>query len=950
LTIVSAATAKYSGGSGTTDDPYQIATAADLIALGETPGDYDKHFILTADIDLDPSLPGRKVFDRAVIAPDTDPQKVGFQGIPFTGVFDGNGKTITGLTCNKSDMTGLGLFACVQGADALITKVHLRGASIKAGTGGLVGALVGHLQSGRISRCRVDGGSIRGDYIAGGLVGQCDGEIVSSCSSASVSVVGKYAGGLAGANYGRIARCYTTGQIAADYGAGLAGGNYGTIEDCFSTAQVAAKTRGAGGLVAMNGGTIRDSYAAGKVAGPSFVGGLVGQGTGPVTNSFWDVGTSGQGTSVGGVGKSTVQMKQAATFAGWDFVSTWMIQEGIDYPKLQWQSDPFAASVPTSIEKASGDNEAGWAGSRAAAPLAVRVRDQYGQGIGGVLVEFTVIAGGGTVEPVSAVTNANGLASTGLTLGPTPGLNQVKASVSNISVDFNIPGKALPVATVIEKASGDGRYAWAGAKASAALTVCVRDQYGQGIGGVLVEFTVIAGGGTVEPVSAVTNANGLASTGLTLGPTPGTNVVKAVAGGLSTSFEAYGVARGYTGGSGTAQDPYQIATAVDLILLGDTPADYDKHFILTADADLDPKLPGRKVFDGAVIAPDTNPGNDTWRFDGTAFNGVFDGNGHAISHLTIKGAGFLGLFGQLRTGAKIEDLGVVDVNITGSGDYVGALVGSSNGVLIRCWSVGAVSGKGSVGGLVGHSGRGTVSQCYNTGAVRGTGWSVGGLVGQNYEGIVILCYSTGTVGGASGVGGLVGYNGSNLPHFERGTVIQCYSAGAVSGVGPSVGGLVGTGLAGDITACFWDTQTSGQTKSAGGTGKTTAQMRDLRTYLGAGWDFVGETANGTSEIWQMPKEGGYPILGVFHGYTPPQLQGAGTPGDPFLIHDALQLGAMVHYRADAHYRLAASVDLSGIRWGIPVIPTFAGTFDGDGHTISACLADWSQGPRSRKWG
>jgi hypothetical protein len=65
--------AKYSGGTGEPNDPYQIATAADLITLGETPEDYDKHFILTADIDLDPNLPGRKVFDKAVIAPDTDP-------------------------------------------------------------------------------------------------------------------------------------------------------------------------------------------------------------------------------------------------------------------------------------------------------------------------------------------------------------------------------------------------------------------------------------------------------------------------------------------------------------------------------------------------------------------------------------------------------------------------------------------------------------------------------------------------------------------------------------------------------------------------------------------------------------------------------------------------------------------------------------------------------------
>ena len=107
LAIVSTATAKYSGGSGTAQDPYQIATAADLILLGETPTDYDKHFILTADIDLEPNLPGRKVFDKAVIAPDTDSVKSGFQGTPFTGVFDGNGHTISRLTIKGGGDVGL---------------------------------------------------------------------------------------------------------------------------------------------------------------------------------------------------------------------------------------------------------------------------------------------------------------------------------------------------------------------------------------------------------------------------------------------------------------------------------------------------------------------------------------------------------------------------------------------------------------------------------------------------------------------------------------------------------------------------------------------------------------------------------------------------------------------------------------------------------------------------
>ncbi|MCX5645789.1 MAG: hypothetical protein NTZ17_14095 [Phycisphaerae bacterium] len=125
---------------------------------------------------------------------------------------------------------------------------------------------------------------------------------------------------------------------------------------------------------------------------------------------------------------------------------------------------------------------------------------------------------------------------------------------------------------------------------------------------------------------------------------------------MAVCFVALPATAKYTGGSGTAQDPYQIATAADLIALGETPADYDKHFLLTADIDLDPKLPGRKVFDKAVIAPDVNETNEWRLFDGTPFTGMFDGNGHTISHLTIKGSYYVGLFGQLGSGAEVKDL------------------------------------------------------------------------------------------------------------------------------------------------------------------------------------------------------------------------------------------------------------------------------------------------------
>ena len=74
-----------------------------------------------------------------------------------------------------------------------------------------------------------------------------------------------------------------------------------------------------------------------------------------------------------------------------------------------------------------------------------------------------------------------------------------------------------------------------------------------------------------------------------------------------------------------------------------------------------------------------------------------------------------------------------------------------------------------------------------------------------------------------------------------------------------VGGLVG-GFGGPVYNSFWDVETSGQSFSAGGTGKTTADMQNTSTFLEAGWDFVDETANGTEDIWWIDEGQDYPKL------------------------------------------------------------------------------------------
>jgi len=302
--------------------------------------------------------------------------------------------------------------------------------------------------------------------------------------------------------------------------------------------------------------------------------------------------------------------------------------------------------------------------------------------------------------------------------------------------------------------------------------------------------------------------------------------------------EAIAAGPTYGGGTGTAQDPYLIYTAEELNTVGGAVCDWDKHFKLMADINLstlDGKK-GRPAFN--IIAPGR----------GYAFTGVFDGNGHTISHLTIEG---LGLFGRLGSGAEVKDLGVVDVNITG-GEPVGGLVGWNDGSVTSCYSTGAVSGFVGVGGLVGQN-DGVVTQCYSTGTVSGPFKSegVGGLVGQN-DGVVTQCYSTGAVSGTWGVGGLVAIN--------SGQVTQCYSTGAVSG-GGSVGGLVGEDCCGGtVTQCFWDIETSGQAKSAGGTGLTTDQMQHADPFLAAGWPFGDGTRNGAADTWWINEGKDYPRL------------------------------------------------------------------------------------------
>jgi len=268
------------------------------------------------------------------------------------------------------------------------------------------------------------------------------------------------------------------------------------------------------------------------------------------------------------------------------------------------------------------------------------------------------------------------------------------------------------------------------------------------------------------------------------------------------------------------------------------------------------------------------------------FVGIFDGQGHKISDLFVgrPEENWIGLFAAVGEAGVIASIGVVNAAVSGSlgvgglvgenmgavvdsyssgsvigGLGVGGLVAGNLGTVTKSYSAVNVTGNLGVGGLVGINYEGTVDNCYSTGSVRGNLWATGGLVGGN-DGTVVNSYSTGSVAGDSFVGGLAGHN--------AGTVRNCYSSGNVTGE-TDVGGLVGYDDDGTVTNSFWDVEASGTEESDGGTGKTTAEMKDITTFtdtategLDEPWDITA-VAPGESDqdyIWNIVDGQTYPFL------------------------------------------------------------------------------------------
>ena len=386
----------FAGGSGTAEDPYQIADGAQLAKLAQdVNGGYNyagTYFVLTADIVLNDTKDWESWGTTAPANPWTP---IGSDANPFTGTLDGDGHSVSGIYINSgTDYQGL---VGVLGSGGTLQNLGVKASYIKgrnfvggvcgmnmmgnvincynsgsvAGTGGYVGGLCGENYA-TVTNCYNSGslagsegvgglcgqnyatvtncyntGSVEGDYSVGGLCGQNYATVTNCYNTGSVTGNYAYVGGLCGQNYATVTNCYNTGTVTGtgDYVGGVCGGNYvggvcggnydGTVTNCYNTGKVTG-SNDVGGVCGYNGGSITNCYNTGSVTGSDFVGGVCGENYTTVTNCYYLAGkaNSGIGSGSGEATEKTAKQFQSGEVA-------WLLGEGWgqtigpdDYPVL----------------------------------------------------------------------------------------------------------------------------------------------------------------------------------------------------------------------------------------------------------------------------------------------------------------------------------------------------------------------------------------------------------------------------------------------------------------------------------------------------------------------------------------------------------------------------------------------------------------------------------------
>jgi len=815
-------------GAGTSGDPYQVATLDNLLWVSTNDSSWTSHFIQTADIDAS---------DTQTWHSGQGFKRIGLNDTNyFSGSYDGQGYEVSNLFINRPTYLNVGFFGYTHGA--LVKNLGIVDADITGNdrSSGLVAYCVNSL----VINC-YSTGTVSGDYCAAGLIGRNTNSAVQKCYSyVTVSGTGNHNGGLVGAS-----------------------DSESSIKDCYARGNVTGTDNNIGGLVGCNNTNshIENCYSTGSVSGSTYVGGLVGKNNNGATveDSFWNTQTSGQSSSAGGTGKTIEQMRTRSTYttAGWDFKyettnvteDIWDIHPIINngYPVLDFQElglQPLGSGTEADPYQISDLKNLYWItiNNFSWSSYFIQTANIYASQTEDWIDGFIPMGNSEYYEFSGSYDGQNFIIS-GLTIFNNSSLyTGLFGYVANAEI-MNIELTDVDI-EVGEYCGGLIGKAYNSSVSNCYTTGWVNDSGSTSYIGGLIGYnysTAISDCYSNCIVRGFASGNNTFGTGGLIGYVENSTIQNSNHSGLCYvwGLDNTGGLVGYSSGS---------------------------------------------VYNNCTTSTEVSGSNNTGGLIGYTYR---DQITQCSSSSDVLGSDHVGGLIGLHL-INFQD--VVSCYSTGSiqgYDYVGGFSGSLgqdlpySSSIIECYSTSSVTGDFYVGGFAGDL-KVSVRRCFSTGNVSGYyyigGFSsrIGGLT--DYDQCWIEnSYSTGYVNGDSYLGGFCGYC------FPGSSMNSCYSIGSVSGSN-FIGGFCAENN-GWIENSFWNTTTSDQQESDGGTGKTFTEMMDIVTFtdlltvgLDSPWDFVGNPNDDTSnaDIWNIDDSrfnNGYPYLSW--QYTPPV-----TPGIP----------------------------------------------------------------------
>ncbi len=782
--------AQFSGsGSGTESDPFCITNPIQLNQLRHFLNQQNVYFKLEADIDLTEFLEDE--------SPTEGWQPIGTKSTPFKGIFDGNGKAISGLWINRPNSDCVGFFGSLDGGT--VKNLTIKGSSVRGKNSvgflsGYEGVISNCILSGTVSGssyvggCTGDRGSfnnitstidVSGDDYVGGICGRKGS--MDNCTVTNIYVRGNnYVGGICGStdvywrgdfkacfvyskvsgnnyvggicgqersegNIPNLIECGFVGDVKGNsYVGGICGDFYGwnPMKGCFAIGHVIANGNYAGGVVGYSGlyNAISNCYFSGSVSGKDIIGGLIGYKNGSDVKYCYANASVVGNSSVGGLFGKVESDNANHVFKASSNVA-----------------------IITSI-KATENHVGRIYGEKG---IRVQIGEMGTAEENKVFNRAIVIEAGVAKDIIDDEQNGAGVSATTLKL---------KATYVAMGWDFNdtwaiqetecypymqtqtappvITSKLVSGATVVSGKCVDG----------GTVTLEI-DGVKQQMVSTGHEFSF-----TVSPLQAGHDVR-----------------LSAKVDGKEQSY--YTTETVAYLGKGTADDPYQVYTAADLTGV------YRKgYFKLMNDIDLTDYINQFSPSEGWESIG--REGSETIHFDGDGHKitglwcnttrdntGLFScfANG-TIKNLAVETAKGKQVKGGKNTGILIGKMmnGTIEncrvVGTLADGTPVGGLVGLFEGGKISLCqasvTINATLETSYVGGIVGDITSGTIDQCVTMGTLKATGKEsyVGGLVGKNNAAIT-NCYSNAAIHSSYSAAGLVAYNYNKVE--------KCYATGDI---------------------------------------------------------------------------------------------------------------------------------------------------------------------------